>query len=183
MENPRMVYSLHLHYLKKNDIIFLYKYLIIIIDIYPFILVDSCPLTVTDFVFDLIFGVGNSIPLVYCHHLTQPPQFRLTIEFDFGPNRAHWNWYFAIKNNNWFPSKCNFTNTIYQGVSIDSVIVVPRFIPIYYASKWSHCLSLYQWLHFACLMCAIHGTPTHTHTHKSYTTILPLSVSVYYIHT
>ena len=97
MENPRMVYSLHLHYLKK--------------------MISSSSINIWLLLWHLSF-YSRRLLSTYCHwflfliwflelEIQSPwyiviilhnPQFRLTIEFDFGPNRVHWNWYFAIKN-------------------------------------------------------------------------------------
>lgn len=99
MENPRMVYSLHLHYLKKmissssiNIWLLLWH-----LSFYSHRLLSTyrhwfC------FWFDFWSWKFNPLGILSSSYTTDNPQFRLTIEFDFGPNRVHWNWYFAIKN-------------------------------------------------------------------------------------
>lgn len=95
MENPRMVYSLHLHYLKKMISSSINIWLLLT----SILLFSSTLVHLPSLILFLIWFLELEIQSPwYIVIILHNPQFRLTIEFDFGPNRVHWNWYFAIKN-------------------------------------------------------------------------------------
>ena len=116
-EIPRMVYSFTSSlFKKKNDILFLCKYLIFIMT--SILLFSSTLVHLPSLILFLIWFLELEIQSPwYIVIISHDPQFRLTIEFDFGPNRAHWNWYFAIKNK--------------KLISIQNVISQTRFIKEY----------------------------------------------------